>query len=1602
MPKIPDPPAPNPLTWKSDLVAGFLVFLIALPLSLGIAMASGFPPIAGVLTAVIGGVVATWLGSAPLTIKGPAAGLIVIALGAVQELGGGDNATGYRRALACIAVAAVVQIAFALARAGTLGDLFPSSVVHGMLAAIGIIICSKQVHTLLGVTPTAKAPLQLLLEIPASVLRLNPEIALIGVLSLVLLFGAPALARRTRWLQKIPAPLLVLAASMPLALAFDLEHEHTYTLPLTGSIYTIGPQFLVNLPGSLAQAIVFPDFSLVTSPASIKYVLMFAMVGSIESLLSTKAVSSLDPERRRPDLDRDLLATGIGNLVAGLLGGLPMISEIVRSSANLGYGARSRLSNFFHGAFLLLFVAFAPGLIHRIPLAALAAMLTFTGIRLASPGELVKTFRIGKEQLVVFVATAAITIATDLLVGVAAGIAVEMLIHVLNGAPLRNLFRPGLEEHVDGGRVVLRVKQAAVFSNYLSIKRRLARHQGAPAIEIDLAGTGLVDHTVMANLHDLKASLAREGRALTLSGLDDHGPMSSHPLSARKRKRKEKPPPRAHDDEEDAPSSPHAAGETRERSACAQRIWRDNHHHTIDMNEPSSKSGADEAPAERLRTLLQHAGHFLPAQGPIGVFVHHNTLHAFQHLPFHDALATASALFEAEPFLSEAEYRAHIASGRIDDLDIEAALAERFAERPDERRGPLSRNEIERLALRFGVEAVTEAGLRWRIAEAGETRRLRPDLPTEPYRRLIVKTERWLADRPDAAARLVDQGGGDPESRAALALWEACRRVPLPPAPPAEPPLVGRVGVDRSHRDLLLALTGEDPAELIDPLFIRLLGAYLDEGVAHWAMPDRAQGLFRAFRRLVLEGSTPAGAHFAGLGAELRRLGASAPPAAIVVAALRDLGVAEDRWEGYVTRVLLELPGWAGLIHRLEHTPGDRPQGSPPASLLEYLAVRLTLARYALRDVARRRLGFEGPLAGLVEHARRAARHAEPPRRSPDCDRPFRLFQLAQLAGLSVAELQPLAAADRIWALEALEALDEVARRRLLHEAYEHHHRVEVLHGIAANLRRPAAERAVVDPRFQVVLCIDDRCEGLRRHFEELSPRHETLGFAGFFGVPIRYRGLDDAGDVSLCPVGVEPAHEIVERPRGEDAWLLRKGRRRRWARLVHALGHGTRTLSRGLLLTPTLGLLSTIPLVGRTLFPRSAARLRRALERRLLPAVPTHLRSPHEDGEPAGSGGAPFTASEKAARVAATLESMGLTRGFAPIVAVLGHGAASVNNPHQSAYDCGACGGRHGGPNARLFAAMANDREVRALLAERGIAIPDGTFFLGGMNNTTTEEIVFYDEHLAPASHRGEIAALIDALGEARKRHAHERCRRFASASERLSPERALAHVEARAVDLSEARPELGHATNAVCVVGHRELTRGLFLDRRAFLVSYDPAQDPTGAILERVLLSAGPVGAGINLEYYFSRVDNLRYGAGTKLPHNLASLLGVMDGSLSDLRTGLPKQMIEIHEPVRLLVIVEASTETAAAICARQPSLRELIFNGWIQLVCVDPATGQIAHLARGAFAPFTPPEHPLPTVQRSADWYAGKRGFLPPAIVHAAAAPPRPSPEIASHAA
>ena len=531
-----------------DATAGLLVFLIALPLCLGISVASGFPPIAGVFTAVVGALVTTFISNSELTIKGPAAGLIVIVLGAMQAFGytaGQDpvaDVNAYRMTLAVGVIAGIVQVLFGLLRAGVLGDFFPTAVVHGMLAAIGVIIVLKQLPVALG-QKAAGEPLEILRELPETVSRLNPAITCIGALSLLILFAWPYLRGRfgLSWMKGIPGQLVVLLVAVPLGMLFGLGHDHVYDF--AGHSYPLGPSFLVNVPRNLLAAVALPDFSVLTSPATrgagVLWIVMFSLVGSLESLLSAKAVDMVDPWRRKTKLDQDLVAVGIANVAAASIGGLPMISEIVRSKANIDNGACTRFADLWHGLLLLAFVALAPGLVCTIPLAALAAMLVYTGCRLASPSEFISVYKIGREQLVIFASTLVGVLATDLLIGVLIGIVVKFFIHLLNGLPIQTMFKPFLEVTVlDESTVQVDALGSAVFSNWIPFRRQL-RQLGLDqqnSIIVNLEGTKLVDHSVMEGLHQLQSDFVRAGLTLDIVGLDSHHALSKHPFATRRRR----------------------------------------------------------------------------------------------------------------------------------------------------------------------------------------------------------------------------------------------------------------------------------------------------------------------------------------------------------------------------------------------------------------------------------------------------------------------------------------------------------------------------------------------------------------------------------------------------------------------------------------------------------------------------------------------------------------------------------------------------------------------------------------------------------------------------------------------------------------------------------------------------------------------------------------------------------------------------------------------------------------------------------------------------------------------------------------------------------
>lgn len=525
--------------WRSDLLSGFLVFLVALPLCLGIAMASGFPPMAGIISAIIGGLVVSRISGSFVTINGPAAGLIVVILDAVQSLGEGDAMAGYRYTLAAIVMASILQVLMGVFKAGKLSAFFPTSVVHGMLAAIGIIIMAKQFHTLLGVKPEAGSLIGTIAEIPHSIIEMNPEVSIIGLFGLGLMIAWALL--KNKYLKMIPAPIVVVMVGLALGQYFDLDHMHKYLfLPdaefLPHHEFTVGPKFLVSVPEHFMAGFYFPDFSKIASYEFWVAVVSICLVGSLESLLSAAAVDKLDPYRRDSDLNRDLTAVGLGNVASGMIGGLPMIAEIVRSSANINNGAKTGWSNFFHGAFLLIFVALFPRLIHEIPLSSLAALLVFTGFRLASPKEFAKTLEVGLDNFVIFLTTIIGVLATDLLIGVAIGIAVKLLMHFARGLKPRNLFSMAYEvNQTDADTYHIKVSGAAVFSNIISLKSLLAEFPMQKTVFFDLSDAKLIDHTVMEFIHHFTNEYINAGGQCEIVGLDEHHAYSNHHLASRRK-----------------------------------------------------------------------------------------------------------------------------------------------------------------------------------------------------------------------------------------------------------------------------------------------------------------------------------------------------------------------------------------------------------------------------------------------------------------------------------------------------------------------------------------------------------------------------------------------------------------------------------------------------------------------------------------------------------------------------------------------------------------------------------------------------------------------------------------------------------------------------------------------------------------------------------------------------------------------------------------------------------------------------------------------------------------------------------------------------------
>ncbi|WP_158730302.1 MULTISPECIES: YbcC family protein [unclassified Flavobacterium] len=493
--------------------------------------------------------------------------------------------------------------------------------------------------------------------------------------------------------------------------------------------------------------------------------------------------------------------------------------------------------------------------------------------------------------------------------------------------------------------------------------------------------------------------------------------------------------------------------------------------------------------------------------------------------------------------------------------------------------------------------------------------------------------------------------------------------------------------------------------------------------------------------------------------------------------------------------------------------------------------------------------------------------------------------------------------------------------------------------------------------KFQAFFCMDDRECSLRRHIEALEPSVKTFGVAAFFNFEFFYQPVNGKFFTKLCPAPVTPKFLIKELPRKKKS-----AKDYHYHKKSHSLVFGW-------LISQTLGYTSAFKLFLNifkpSMSPATSSSFKHLNKKSQLIIENTNPK------ETIGGLQVGFSVEEMANRVEGILKSIGLVENFAPLVYVVGHGATSVNNTHFAGYDCGACSGRPSSVNAKVLSFAANHVKVREILAERGILIPNETQFLPALHDTTRDEIVFYDEALLSVvnafSHKENSKTFTDALAN----NAKERSRRFDTIDSNLSISKVHEKIKNRSVSLFEPRPELNHATNAMCIVGRRSVSDHVFLDRRSFMNSFDYEVDPKGDYLAGILNAVAPVGGGINLEYYFSRVDNHKLGAGSKLPHNVMGLIGVANGIDGDLRPGLPSQMIEVHDPLRLLIVVEHFPEIVKYAITKSPATYEWFINNWVNLVALHPETKELYRFVNGEFEIYQPVAFNIQTIENSLEY-------------------------------
>ncbi|ALA59649.1 DUF2309 domain-containing protein [Nitrospira moscoviensis] len=1061
------------------------------------------------------------------------------------------------------------------------------------------------------------------------------------------------------------------------------------------------------------------------------------------------------------------------------------------------------------------------------------------------------------------------------------------------------------------------------------------------------------------------------------------------------------------------------------------------------MTRPTTERFTDTQRME-LRSYVQLAGEVIAQYWPMRTFIHHNPLHGLESLPFEQAVQHGRQLFGGRGYLPNEEYRRHVAGGRIAEDDVRAALE------------PLAQDK----SVVFGGRRLSHldllaASMLYGVAE---------DVPAAS----IAEADRAAADRIvswlESAVVPGPSGAGMPSASVSGLL-------------PAREPL--GVWCDRT--------CGTAVVETINREMVKWCSAFLDEGEAGWSMPGREHTFYRSWKSLAQHDLTLGLLGIRDAAARLRSL--PDRPEDALLEHLTAMRVPKGAWEPYLSLHLAALPGWTGYIKWRSHQTGYPWQEEFPIDVVKYLAVRLFYERELADAACRAHLALpaqddliqgymdEYPhacrlrqawVAGLLPAGMRKevrllmrtktrydhraweelgrryqAAHREELSRRQRETAARALVRLARALGLDEGAIESTSPSDLRTLLDWLAAFPPHDHGPVWLNAFETSHRRRVLADLTASLAAADEAADVHDsssrPLAQVVFCIDVRSEVFRRHLEHLGG-YETLGLAGFFGVPLDYQPFSASHAVAHCPVLLKPKNQVREVPRSYHGVLAERHKTaaqvNQAARdLLHDLKENVVT---PYVMVEALGWCFGLPLFFRTLVPRWYEAIRRWFGRAALPSIATTLtveKLAREEAEEMvateqqavirqvvrdrfGLSGAAlsstlldkirknavgnaeglngevakalgltpeaeaafyedlreryrisprgistrldrlthtgFSVAEQAYFVEAALRLMGLTSNFARIVLFCAHGSTSQNNPYESALDCGACGGNHGLPNARAIAAMANKLTVREILNQRGVRIPHDTQFLAAEHDTTTDTVRIVDLEDVPATHRKDLQRLLADLDEAGRHAAYERAGTLPQAAP-PEPRAARRAAARRSQDWAEVRPEWGLSKNSLIVIGRRTLTQRVNLQGRSFLHSYDHQQDGSGKLLETIMTAPLVVAQWINMEHYFSTVDNEIYGSGSKVYHNVVGRVGVMTGVWSDLRIGLPAQTVlngsaPYHEPMRLLAVIEAPRERIQGVIERHPLLDQLFNRGWVTLIALDPRDKHFYRHERG----------------------------------------------------